>query len=487
MARFFIDRPIFAWVIAIAIMLTGVLSIADLPVALFPKIAPPEVVISASYSGASAETIENNVVQVIEQSMTGLDHLLYMRSQSSSAGLAQITLTFAAGTDADIAQVQVQNKLQRALPLLPEDVKRKGVRVNKASSAFLLVIGLISPDGSFKKHDLADFLVSTLRDPLSRIEGVGSVTVFGSQYAMRIWLYPHKLNSYRLTPADVVAAVRAQNSQVAVGSLGGTPAVAGQQTTATITARTLMSSPEEFSNILIKVNSDGSQVRLKDVARVEIGAEDYSVQSLFNGQPASGAGIMLATGANALETVAKVKAKLAELKQYFPPGIDIIYPYDTTKFIKISITEVVHTLIEAVILVFLVMFLFLQNFRATLIPTITVPVVLLGTFGVMAICGFSINTLTMFGLVLAIGLLVDDAIVVVENVERIMAAEGLSPLEATRKTMGQITGALIGVALVLSAVFVPMAFFGGSTGVIYRQFSITIVSAMILSVIVAIV
>lgn len=487
MASFFIDRPIFAWVIAITIMLVGLLSVVQLPVALFPDVAPPEVVISASYSGASAETIENNVVQVIEQSMTGLDHLLYMRSQSSSAGVAKIILTFASGTDADIAQVQVQNKLQRALPLLPESVTRRGVQVNKASSAFSLVTGLISPDGSYQAYDLADFFVSSLRDPLSRIEGVGSLSIFGAQYAMRIWLDPHKLNSYHLTPADVVGAVRAQNSQVAVGSLGGTPAVDGQQTTATMTARTLMSSPEEFSNILVKVNADGSQVRLKDIARVEIGAENYSVITRFNGKPAVGAGIMLATGANALETVEKVRAKLDELKQYFPPGIDIIYPYDTTKFIKVSITEVMHTLIEAIVLVFLVMLLFLQNFRATLIPTITVPVVLLGTFGMMAACGFSVNTLTMFGLVLAIGLLVDDAIVVVENVERIMAEEGLSPLEATRKTMRQITGALVGIALVLSAVFVPMAFFGGSTGVIYRQFSITIVSAMVLSVVVALV
>ena len=487
MARFFIDRPIFAWVIAIVIMLAGAISVSKLPISQYPEIAPPSVRITTKYPGASAATIENSVTQIIEQSMTGLDNFLYMKSESSSSGNVTITLTFDAGTDPDIAQVQVQNKLQQSIALLPQEVQQEGIQVNKSNSTFLMIVGLISTDGSLENFDLGDYMVTTLRDPLSRTPGVGSIQIFGSSYAMRIWLDPNKLNSFQLTPSDVSAAIKAQNHQVAVGNLGGAPSVAGQQVSATMMARTMMSSPEEFAEILLKVQPDGGQIRLKDVARVEIGAENYTSLSTFNNQPAAGMAIMLATGANALATADAVKAKIAELEPYFPAGIKIVYPYDTTTFIKISIKEVVKTLIEAIILVFLVMYLFLQNFRATLIPTIAVPVVLLGTFGTMAVFGYSINTMTMFGLVLAIGLLVDDAIVVVENVERIMAEEGLSPLEATRKSMDQITGALIGIALVLSAVFVPMAFFGGSTGAIYRQFSLTIVSAMVLSVIVALI
>ena len=487
MARFFIDRPIFAWVIALVIMLAGGLAVVGLPIAQYPEIAPPEVKITTRYPGASAKIIEDSVTQIIEQNMTGLDHFIYMKSESSSAGNVTITLTFESGTDPDIAQVQVQNKLQQALSLLPQEVQREGVQVTKSNSTFLMIVSLISTDNSLDRHDLTDFMVSTLRDPLSRTPGVGSIQIFGAQYSMRIWLDPNKLNSYQLTPIDVRTAIQSQNNQVAVGDLGGTPSVAGQQISASMMAQTKMSSTDEFAQILLKVQNDGSQIRLKDVAKVEIGGESYETISSFNGQPAGAMAITLATGANALDTAKGVRKKLSELQPYFPSGVQIVYPYDTTPFIEISIEEVVHTLIEAIVLVFLVMYLFLQNFRATLIPTIAVPVVLLGTFGIMAAFGFSINTLTMFGLVLAIGLLVDDAIVVVENVERIMAEEGLSPLEATRKSMDQITGALIGIALVLSAVFVPMAFFGGSTGAIYRQFSLTIVSAMALSVIVAII
>ena len=487
MVRFFIDRPIFAWVIALVIMLAGGLAAIRLPIAQYPEIAPPEVTITTKYPGASARTIEDSVTQVIEQNMTGLDHFIYMKSESSSAGTVTITLTFESGTNPDIAQVQVQNKLQQALSLLPQEVQREGVQVTKSNSTFLMVVGLISTDNSQDRHDLSDFMVSTLRDPLSRTPGVGSIQIFGAQYSMRIWLDPHKLNSYQLTPLDVRTAIQAQNNQVAVGDLGGTPSVAGQQVSASMMAQTKMSSTEEFAQILLKVQNDGSQIRLKDVARVEIGGESYDSIASYNGQPTGAMAITLATGANALDTAKAVRNKLSELQPYFPAGVQVVYPYDTTPFVEISIKEVAHTLIEAIVLVFLVMYLFLQNFRATLIPTIAVPVVLLGTFGVMAAFGFSINTLTMFGLVLAIGLLVDDAIVVVENVERIMTEEGLSPLEATRKSMDQITGALIGIALVLSAVFVPMAFFGGATGAIYRQFSLTIVSAMALSVLVALI
>ncbi|MGN5288688.1 efflux RND transporter permease subunit [Aeromonas sp. 11P] len=487
MARFFIDRPIFAWVIALVIMLAGSLAIIKLPVAQYPSIAPPAVGISASYPGASAKTVEDSVTQIIEQNMTGLDHLLYMSSQSDSAGRVSVTLTFQPGTDPDIAQVQVQNKLQQAMSLLPQEVQQQGIRVQKTSSSFLMVAAFISSDGSMNNDDLADYVVSNIKEPLSRLDGVGDITLFGSQYSMRVWLDPNKLNRVQMTPGDVQAAIKAQNAQVAFGKLGGTPSVEDQQFTATIMGQTRLSTVEQFNDILLRVNLDGSKVRLKDVARVELAGESYDADALYNGQSTAAVAIKLATGANALDTAEKVRAKLNELSDYFPANMKIVYPYDTTPFVKISIEEVVQTLIEAIFLVFCVMYLFLQNFRATLIPTIAVPVVLLGTFGVMAAFGFSINTLTMFGMVLAIGLLVDDAIVVVENVERLMSEEDLSPLEATRKSMTQITGALVGIALVLSAVFVPMAFFGGSTGAIYRQFSLTIVSAMVLSVLVALI
>jgi multidrug efflux pump len=485
MAKFFIARPIFAIVIAILIMLAGALSIATLPVEQYPTIAPPSIQIGASYPGASAETVANTVVQVIEQQMSGLDHLLYLSSNADDSGQATITLTFEAGTNADIAQVQVQNKLQLATPLLPAQVQQAGIRVTKSSNGYLLVAGFVSTDRSMSRYDIANYVVSNLQDPLSRINGVGNFNVFGTQYAMRIWLDPDKLNSYTLTPVDVTNALLAQNVQVAGGQLGGTPAPATQRLTATITEATLLRTPDEFARIFLKVNPDGSQVRLRDVARIELGAETYFIDSRYNGEPASGIGIQLAPGANALATANAVRARIAELAPYFPHGLKAVYPYDTTPFVRISITEVVKTLFEGIVLVFLVMYLFLQSFRATIIPTIAVPVVLLGTFGVMAALGFTINTLTMFGLVLAIGLLVDDAIVVVENVERVMAEEGLSAVEATRKAMGQITGALVGVATVLTAVFVPMAFSGGSVGAIYRQFSLTIASAMLLSVFVA--
>ncbi|WP_447826309.1 efflux RND transporter permease subunit [Aeromonas hydrophila] len=487
MARFFIDRPIFAWVIALVIMLAGSLAIIKLPVAQYPSIAPPAVGISASYPGASAKTVEDSVTQIIEQNMTGLDHLLYMSSQSDSSGRVSVTLTFQPGTDPDIAQVQVQNKLQQAMSLLPQEVQQQGIRVQKTSSSFLMVAAFISKDGAMTNDDLADYVVANIKEPLSRLDGVGDITLFGSQYSMRVWLDPNKLNRVQMTPGDVQAAIKAQNTQVAFGKLGGTPAVTDQQFTATIMGQTRLSTVEEFNDILLRVNQDGSKVRLKDVARVELAGESYDAEALYNGQSTAAVAIKLATGANALDTAEKVRGKLNELSTYFPANMEIVYPYDTTPFVKISIEEVVQTLVEAIFLVFCVMYLFLQNFRATLIPTIAVPVVLLGTFGVMSAFGFSINTLTMFGLVLAIGLLVDDAIVVVENVERLMSEEDLSPLEATRKSMTQITGALVGIALVLSAVFVPMAFFGGSTGAIYRQFSLTIVSAMVLSVLVALI
>jgi len=487
MSKFFIDRPIFAWVIAIIIMLAGALSILNLPVAQYPSIAPPAVTVSATYPGADAKTVQDTVTQVIEQNMNGIDGLLYMSSTSDSSGSVQITLTFNSGTDADIAQVQVQNKLQLAMPLLPQEVQQQGVSVEKSSSSFLMVLGMINTDGSMTQEDIADYVGATVKDPVSRTAGVGDVQLFGAQYAMRIWMDPNKLNNFQLTPVDVINAIKAQNAQVAAGQLGGTPPVKGQQLNASIIAQTRLTSTEEFGKILLKVNTDGSQVRLRDVAEIELGGENYDVIAKYNGQPASGLGIKLATGANALDTANAVRETIESLKPTFPAGLQVVYPYDTTPFVKISINEVVKTLVEAIVLVFLVMYLFLQNFRATLIPTIAVPVVLLGTFAILAAFGFSINTLTMFGMVLAIGLLVDDAIVVVENVERVMAEEGLSPKEATRKSMGQIQGALVGIALVLSAVFIPMAFFGGSTGAIYRQFSITIVSAMVLSVIVALI
>jgi len=485
MAKFFIDRPIFAWVLAIIIMLVGALSILKLPIEQYPNVAPPAIEIQATYPGADAKTLQDSVTQVIEQNMNGIDGLMYMSSSSDSSGTLTLTISFESGTDADIAQVQVQNKLQLATPLLPQEVQQQGIQVKKSSSSFLMVAGFISDDDNMTQNDISDFISSSIKDPISRTKGVGDTQVFGAQYAMRIWMDPHKLNNYNLTPVDVISALNTQNTQVAAGQLGGTPPVPGQQLNASIIAQTRLTSTDEFGKILLKVNEDGSQVRLRDVARIELGAENYEIVARYNGKPASGIGIKLATGANALDTANAVKAELAKLQPTFPAGLKVVYPYDTTPFVKISIFEVVKTLIEAIVLVFLVMYLFLQNFRATLIPTIAVPVVLLGTFAVISAFGYSINTLTMFGMVLAIGLLVDDAIVVVENVERVMAEEGLPPKEATKRSMEQIQGALVGIALVLAAVFIPMAFFGGSTGVIYRQFSITIVSAMALSVLVA--
>jgi hydrophobe/amphiphile efflux-1 (HAE1) family protein len=487
MARFFIDRPVFAWVVAIIIMVAGILSINTLPIAQYPSIAPPAISIQGMYPGASAKTLEDTVTQVIEQNMSGLDHLRYIESTSDSTGTFEITLTFNAEADPDIAQVQVQNKLSLATPLLPQEVQQLGLQVTKSVRNFLLVVGFRSADGRLSASDIGDYVISNIKEPLSRVQGVGEIQAFGTQYAMRIWLNPDKLNNYGLMASDVAAAIQVQNAQVSAGELGANPAVEGQMLNATITAQTRLETPEQFENILLRVNPDGSQIRIRDVARVEIGTENYVTQSRFNKAPASGMAIRPATGANALDAVDAIKAKIAELQPFFPEGLEVVYPLDTTPFVRISIHEVVKTLVEAVILVFFVMYLFLQNFRATLIPTIAVPVVLLGTFGVMAAAGFSINTLTLFGVVLAIGLLVDDAIVVVENVERVMSEEGLSPKEATKKSMDQITSALVGIGLVLSAVFIPMAFFGGSTGVIYRQFSITIVSAMALSVLIAIV
>ncbi|GGY77961.1 multidrug efflux RND transporter permease subunit [Cellvibrio zantedeschiae] len=485
MAKFFIDRPVFAWVIAILIMLAGALSIFRLPIAQYPEVAPPSVSISANYPGASAQTVQDTVIQIIEQGLTGIDNVQYMSSTSESTGSGGVTLTFLAGTNPDIAQVQVQNKLQTVMPLLPQEVQQQGIRVTKSSAGFLLIIGFVSADGRMDKYDIADYVAANVQDQLSRVNGVGQITLFGSQYAMRVWLDANKLATFNLTTTDVTAAIKAQNAQIAAGELGGTPALPGQQINASIVVQTRLSTPEQFKNILLRVNNDGSQIRLGDVARVELGGENYQFETEYNNRAATGMAITLAAGANALDTADAVRARIKDLSAFFPQGMEVVYPMDTTPFVRLSIKAVVETLVEAIILVFLVMYLFLQNFRATLIPTIAVPIVLLGTFGVLSVCGFSINTLTMFAMVLAIGLLVDDAIVVVENVERVMAEEGLSPREATRKSMGQITSALIGIALVLAAVFVPMAFFGGSTGVIYRQFSITIVSAMVLSVVVA--
>jgi multidrug efflux pump len=487
MARFFIDRPIFAWVIAIIIMLAGGLSITQLPISMYPNIAPPSVIVRATYPGASAKVIEDSVTQIIEQNMKGLDGLIYIASTSEASGRATITLTFDSSTNPDIAQVQVQNKLQLAMPSLPQAVQRQGINVSKSRSGFLQIVGFVSADGSMSRNDISDYVIASVVDPLSRVPGVGTVQVFGAPYAMRIWLDPNKLAAYNLATTDVIAALQAQNAQVTVGQLGGTPAVEGQQLTATISAQERMQTADQFRNVVVRSNPDGSVLKLGEVARVELGAESYEFLSRFNGQPAAGMAISLATGANALATARGVQAALDQLTPYFPAGLKAVVPFDTTPFVRASIKEVVKTLLEAIGLVFLVMYLFLQNLRATLIPTIAVPVVLLGTFGVLAALGFSINMLTMFAMVLAIGLLVDDAIVVVENVERLMSEEGLSPLEATRKSMDQITGALVGIGIVLAAVFVPMAFLGGSTGIIYRQFSATIVSAMALSVLVAIV
>jgi multidrug efflux pump len=487
LSRFFIDRPIFAWVIAFIIMLVGIVSITRLPIARYPNIAPPAVSITASYPGASAQTVEDSVTQIIEQNMTALDGLIYIDSTSDSQGNVAIILTFASGTNPDTAQVQVQNKLQQATPLLPQIVQQQGIVVSKSNSAFLLAIGFVSEDGKLSAGDIGDYIASNVVDPLSRVEGVGTIQLFGAKYAMRIWLDADKLNAYALTPADVITAVQAQNAQVSIGQLGDVPSVPGQQLNATVTALGRLQTPEQFRAIVLRSGSDGSTLHLSDVARVELGQATYAFQAKYNGQPASGMGITLATGANALRTVAGVSALLKSIQPRLPPGLKAIIPYDTTPYVRKSIEEVVKTLLEAIVLVFLVMLLFLQNIRATLIPTIAVPVVLLGTFAALNIAGFSINMLSMFAIVLSIGLLVDDAIVVVENVERLMSEEGLSPVEATRRSMDQITGALIGIATVLSAVFIPMAFLAGSTGVIYRQFSISIVSAMVLSVIIAIV
>ncbi|EZP27083.1 efflux RND transporter permease subunit EmhB [Pseudomonas sp. RIT288] len=487
MSKFFIDRPIFAWVIALVIMLVGALSILKLPINQYPSIAPPAIAISVTYPGASAQTVQDTVVQVIEQQLNGIDNLRYVSSESNSDGSMTITATFEQGTNSDTAQVQVQNKLNLATPLLPQEVQQQGIRVTKAVKNFLLVIGVVSRDGSMTKDDLSNYIVSNMQDPISRTAGVGDFQVFGAQYAMRIWLDPAKLNKYNLTPADVSAAISAQNVQVSSGQLGGLPALPGQQLNATIIGKTRLQTAEQFKAILLKVNQDGSQVRVGDVADVGLGGENSSISAQFNGSPASGLAVKLANGANALDTAKALRKTIDDLKPFFPQGMEVVFPYDTTPVVTESIKGVVETLVEAIALVFLVMFLFLQNFRATVITTMTVPVVLLGTFGILAAAGFSINTLTMFGMVLAIGLLVDDAIVVVENVERVMAEEGLSPKEATKKSMGQIQGALVGIALVLSAVLLPMAFFSGSTGVIYKQFSITIVSAMALSVMVALI
>lgn len=489
MSRFFINRPIFAWVISILIMLLGIIAVINLPIEQYPRIAPPTVSVSASYPGANAQTVEDSVVQVIEQRMKGLDGLMYMSSSSSSSGSGSVTLTFENGTDPDTAQVQVQNKLQAAMSALPESVQRQGVNVNKSSSGFLMVQGFISEDNSMDSVDIADYVASNVVDQISRVEGVGEVQLFGSAYAMRVWLDPARLRSYNLVPGDVVNAIRSQNAQVSAGQLGQAPASEDRQViNATVTVQSYLQTPEEFKDILLKTDSSGAQVRLGDVADVEIGRENYSVSALYNGKPSSGIGISLAPGSNALETRQLVEERMAELEANFPSGLVSVVPYDTTPFVKLSIQQVVKTLIEAIILVFLVMFLFLQNWRATVIPTLAVPVVLLGTFAVLYVAGFSVNVLTMFAMVLSIGLLVDDAIVVVENVERILEEDPhISIKDATIQSMGEISKVVIGIALILSAVFVPMAFFGGSTGVIYRQFSITLITSMVLSAIVALI
>jgi multidrug efflux pump len=487
MSKFFIERPIFAWVIAIILMLIGAISVVSLPVAQYPSIAPPAVSITATYPGASAQTVQTSVVQVIEQQLSGLDHLLYFSSVSYKTGTATITLSFSQGTNPDIAQVQVQNKLELATPLLPQAVQQLGVTVAKATKNFLMVVGFTSTDGSMRTADLSDFIASKIEDPISRTKGVGDFQLFGSEYAMRVWLDPAKLNNYGLVPSDVSSAISAQNVQVSSGELGGLPAVNGQELDATIIGPSYLETPSEFSNILLKVARSGASVRIRDVGRVELGPQQYSITTEYNGRPASAIGIKLAAGANALDTVEAVKKVIGSLQADFPSGVQVIYPYDTSPFVILSVEEVLKTLVIAIILVFLIMFVFLQNFRATIIPTIAVPVVLLGTCGVLAGFGYSLNCLTLFAMVLSIGLLVDDAIVVVENVERLMADDKLSPREAARRSMDQISGALVGIAMVLTAVLLPIAFFSGSTGVIYRQFSVTIVSAMILSVIVALI
>ncbi|MBB6485420.1 efflux RND transporter permease subunit [Rhizobium lusitanum] len=487
MSRFFIDRPIFAWVIAIVIMLAGALSILTLSISQYPQIAPTTVSISATYPGADAATVENSVTKVIEQGMTGIDNLDYMTSTSTSTGQASISVTFTNKADPDVAQMQVQNKLQLVTAQLPQTVQSTGIVVSKSTSNFLMVVGFVSTDNKLNSNDLADYVSSTLNDTLKRIDGVGNTQIFGAGYAMRIWVNPDKLAKYQLMVSDVTAAIQAQNSQVSAGQLGALPQRKGQQLNATVTAKSRLQTPEQFENIILKSQPDGSLVRMNDVATVELGASSYTTSTTYNGHPSAGLAVMLASGANAISTAEAVRSTITNLSQTLPPNVEIVYPYDTTPFVKLSIEDVVKTLFEAIVLVFIVMFVFLQNIRATLIPTLAVPVVLLGTFGVLSLFGYSINTLTMFGMVLAIGLLVDDAIVVVENVERVMEEEGLSPREATIKSMQEITGALIGIATVLSAVFIPMAFFSGSVGIIYRQFSVTIVSAMVLSVIVALI
>ena len=487
LSNFFLDRPVFAWVIAIIMMVAGGLAIYSLPISQYPPIAPPSIAIDSFYPGASAETVENSVTQIIEQKMTGFDKMLYMAATSDSAGASRIQLTFAPGTDPDLAWSQVQNKLQLAMASLPEVVQRQGVKVSKSTRNYLMIVGLISEDGSMDGNDLRDYAQSNLEKVLARVPGVGEVENFGSQYAMRIWLNPDKLTDYHLTLEDVIIALRAYNVEVSAGQFGGVPAVDGQRLNASIVVQNLLKTPDEFAAIPIRMNPNGSIVRIKDLGRTELGTESYDVVAFYNGKPSAALAIRQAAGANALDTADAVKTKLKEMSRYFPPGMKVVYPYDTTPFIKVAIEEVVKTLFEAVLLVFLVMYLFMGNMRATLIPTIAVPVVILGTFAVLGFLGLSINMLTMFAMVLAIGLLVDDAIVVVENVERIMSEEGLTPREATRKSMHQITSALIGIGLVLSAVFGPMAFFGGSTGVIYRQFSVTIIASMLLSVVVALI
>lgn len=487
LSRFFLDRPVFAWVIAIVLMAAGALAIYNLPVAQYPPIAPPSIAIDAFYPGASAETVENSVTQIIEQKMTGLENMLYLSASSDSAGAARIELTFAAGTDPDLAWAQVQNKLQLAMASLPEVVQRQGVKVSKSTRNYLIIVGVISEDGSLDGNHLRDYAQSNLEKVLARIPGVGEVETFGTQYAMRVWLNPDRLNEYQLTIEDVIGAIRAYNVEVSAGQFGGAPAVKGQRLNASIVVQNLLRTPEEFAAIPIRVRPDGSLLRVRDVGRTELGTEFYDVEAFYNGKPTAGLAIRQAAGANALETADRVKEKMEEMSRYFPPGVKAVYPYDTTPFVRVAIAEVVKTLFEAILLVFLVMWLFLGSFRATLIPTIAVPVVILGTFAVLGIFGFSINMLTMFAMVLAIGLLVDDAIVVVENVERIMAEEGLGPRDATAKSMDQITSALIGIGLVLAAVFGPMAFFAGSTGIIYRQFSVTLAAAMLLSVAVALI
>ncbi len=487
LSKFFLDRPVFAWVIAIIMMLAGGLAIYTLPIAQYPPIAPPSIAIDAYYPGASAETVENSVVQIIEQRMTGFDKLLYMTATSDASGSGRIELTFAPGTDPDLAWAQVQNKLQLAMASLPTVVQNQGVKVSKSTRNWLLIVGLVSEDGSMNDFDLSDYAQTSLQEVLARVPGVGEVETFSSQYSMRVWLDPDKLTNYRLTVSDVIQKLQSYNVEVSAGQFGGAPAVNGQRMNASIIVQNLLKTPEQFAAIPLLTNYDGSIVRVSDVGRTELGTERYGTQQLFNGKPSSGLAIRQAPGANALETADAIKAKLQELSRYFPPGMKVVYPYDTTPFVKVAIDEVVKTLFEAILLVFLVMYLFMGNIRATLIPTLAVPVVILGTFAVLAAFGFSVNMLTMFAMVLAIGLLVDDAIVVVENVERVMAEEGLPPMEATRKSMEEITSALIGIGLVLAAVFGPMAFFTGSTGVIYRQFSVTLIAAMLLSVVVALI